>query len=479
MRFLFITLPFTLLKISLYLLVFCIPVLGVWLASSVVAYTNGPTELAVLSGILLFPLLPIAWDLWKQHKRKTPGILTWGDRITLRTLMLNLLFVVCLLALRPQTAFLALSTRGDWMLDEQQGSAVEIVRHNLFELANGLEWLYLVVHSNPYQQYANTTGIQPTPQATPSSSSPRTRDRQPILEPPAPGQTASRWPWNGVGVHPAVANMPASVETNIVSVAQYLAQQENDPFLRIKALHDYVADRIAYDAPSYFAGQYPPQDAQAVFTRHTAVCAGYAELLKALGQAIGEEIIVVSGDARTQESDLSGQGHAWNAVKIEGNWYLIDATWDSGYVNASGFTKQFRQDYLFPPPQVLAVSHFPDTSAWQLLAQPLSRGEFLRQPMLRPQFFADGLKLVTPTRSQTDVHGDALIQVENPHQQWLMATYSVKGSEQSQQCLNQTTQGTQIACPLPAVSTYVVRLFSSKQEAGQYDYVGQFEFNKQ
>lgn len=475
LRFVFVNLPFTLIKISLYLLVFCIPVLGVCLASSLVAYTNSPIELAVFSGILLFPLLPLVWDLWKQHQRKTPGVLTWGDRITLRTLMLNLLFVTCLLALRPQTAFLALSTRGDWMLDGRQGQAVELVRRNLFELANGVEWLYLVVHQNPYQQYADTTGIQPAPQAAPAPE----RDRSPTLASSHPGQTTSRWSWEGVGLHPAVANLPANVETSIASVAQYIAQQENDPFLRVKALHDYVADRIAYDVPSYLARQYPPQDAETVFSRRTAVCAGYAELLKALGQAIGEEIIVVSGDSRTQTSDLSGQGHAWNAAKIEGNWYLIDATWDSGSVNGSEFTKQFRQDYLFPPPEVLVISHFPDDPAWQLLAQPRSRGDFLRQPMLRPRFFADGFKLVAPMRSQTDVQGEAMIQVENPRQQWLMATYSLKGSEQSQQCMTQTTQVTQIACPLPTAGTYTVQMFSNAQQSGRYDYVGQLEFNKQ
>jgi hypothetical protein len=60
--------------------------------------------------------------------------------------------------------------------------------------------------------------------------------------------------------------MPASVETSIAAVAQYLAQQEHDPFLRVKALHDYVADRIAYDAPAFFGqAPRPPQDAETVF----------------------------------------------------------------------------------------------------------------------------------------------------------------------------------------------------------------------
>ncbi len=247
----------------------------------------------------------------------------------------------------------------------------------------------------------------------------------------------------------------------------------------MKALHDYVADRIAYDAPAFFGqAPRPPQDAETVFRTRKAVCAGYAKLLEALGQAIGEEIVYVVGDSRSQSSDLNGGSHAWNAAKLAGNWYLIDATWDSGSVNGSSFTKRYGTSYLFPPPEVMVVSHYPDDAAWQLLSQPLSRGAFFRQPMLRPGFFAQGLKLLSPTRSQTAVQGNAVIQLENPRQRWLMASYGTKGSQQTTHCAEQTSQGTQLACPLSGNGTYEVQLFTSDQQYGQYEYVGQLEFNK-
>lgn len=488
MRLLLLDLPARLLKGLLILLVFLTPVLGVWLASSLVAYTNGPTWLAVCSGVLLFPLLPIAWDLRGRKRRQhKPQMLTWGDRVILRTLLLNLIFLTCLLALRPQTSFLALSTRGDWMLEGRQGPQIAWVRRSLFQLANELEWLYLAVHQNPYKQYADTKAIRPAPQPTAQPSAQPTPHSEPspqAQKTPQPTltntatQPATLWTTN-TAIHPAVANMPASVETSIASVAQYLAQQEHDPFLRVKALHDYVANRLAYDAPAFF-GQVPrpPQDAETVFLTRKAVCAGYAKLLEALGQAIGEEIVYVVGDSRSQSSDLNGGSHAWNAARIAGNWYLIDATWDSGYVNGASFTKHYGTSYLFPPPAVMVVSHFPDDAVWQLLPQPLSQGDFFRQPMLRPGFFAQGLKLLSPTRSQTDVQGNAVIQLENPRQRWLMASYGVKGGPQAEHCAEQTSQGTQLACPLPGTGTYAVQLFTGDQQYGHYEYVGQLEFNK-
>jgi hypothetical protein len=463
MRFLFWTLPLNLIRILFYLAVFLTPVLGVWLASSLVAYINGPTLLAVFSGILLFPLIPILWDLRGRRKGKT-GILTWGDRITLRTLILNLAFIALLLALRPQTSFLALSARGDWFLDGLRGPQVELARQGLFKAANGLEWLYLAFHQNPFDQYADATTIRPA-----------------VTKPSASTETANSkgWPWTGAGLHPAVANMPASVEISIESVAQYIASQEKDPMLRVKALHDYVADRIAYDAPNYFAGNYPPQDAETVFQRRVAVCAGYAKLLEALGQAIGEEIVYVTGDSRNSTSDLEGQSHAWNAAKINGQWYLIDPTWDSGSVDrASGFKKGYKTDYLFPPPEVMGISHFPKDEAWQLRSQPITRGEFLRQPMMRAKFFAEGMKLVSPTRSQTDTTSNAVIQLQNPNQRWLLSSYSLKGSSHSEHCADRATQANQISCLLPTPGTYEVSLFSGDEQYGSFGYVGQVEFNR-
>jgi len=47
-----------------------------------------------------------------------------------------------------------------------------------------------------------------------------------------------------------------------------------------------------------------------------------------------------------------------------------------------------------------------------------------------------------------------------------------------EQCAEATSQASQLSCPLPGSGTYEVRLFSGAQQSGQYEYVGQLEFNK-
>jgi transglutaminase-like putative cysteine protease len=490
----------TILKLGIYACIFLTPVLGVWLASSLAAFSNRSILLSVIAGVFLFPVLPLVWELWSSYKRRKLGksgeqTLTWGDRLTIRTLVINLVAIAGLLIWQPSNSFIALSTRGDWMLGGMKGDAVEVTRQSLFKIAGGLEWLYNAFNKNPYEKYDDGSNkIKPEPQTdrvarnpfenlpSPSTSKPKldTSKPQPTANKPQTTIQAAKnaWAWDGQGLHPAIASMPANVETSIESVAQYIVSKETDPVLRVKALHDYVADRVAYDAESYFAGVYPPQDAETVFRTRKSVCAGYAKLLEALGKAAGVEIVYVTGKSRSQVSELSGQGHAWNGVKVNGQWYLIDPTWDSGYVSREkGFTKNYRTEYLMPPPEVIGITHFPKDPAWQLRSNPINQGEFLRQPMMRPKFFADGLSLISPQRSQVDTNSDAVISLANPQKRWILASYNPKGSSGSQNC-GQPIQDKQVSCPLPSSGNYEVSLFTSTENRGKFDYVGKLEFNK-
>jgi hypothetical protein len=462
------------LRVSIFACIYLTPVLGVWLASSLAAFSNRSTILSVVAGIFLFPVLPLLWELWAERKRGKLGkskdqVLTWGDRLTLRTLAINAIAITLLLVWQPRTIFIALSTRGDWMLDGMKGDTVQLVRQSLFKVAGGLEGLYKAFNKNPFEQFDDDSSKRSPSQDLNQTSK--------VAAKPEPASNKSSWAWDGQGLHPAVVNIPANVETSIESVGQYIASKESDPMLRVKALHDYVADRIAYDAESYFAGKYPPQDAETVFRTRKAVCAGYAKLLEALGKAAGQEIVYVVGNSRSQTSDLSGQGHAWNAAKVKGQWYLIDPTWDSGYVDrATGFTKKYHTEYLMPPPEVIGITHFPKDPVWQLRANPIPLGEFLRQPMMRPKFFADGLALITPQRSQTDTNAEARINFSNPQKRWVLASYNPKGGS-SENC-GQPVQGEQVTCKLPSAGAYEVKLFTSAEGRGKFSYVGQLEFNK-
>jgi transglutaminase-like putative cysteine protease len=506
------------------LLVLLVTLAGVWLSSSLAAYLNGPMWLACVLGLLAFPILPLGWEAWARMRRakrehaRTPFFTVW-DRIVLRTLAINLLIVGVLLARWPATAFAALATRGDWFLEGRTSREAAGLRVVLFRAAGGLGWLYGATHRNPYDDYlarskADQGEGEPQPAPVPiaqsathppdasSNENPGTLDasdfdfgpsRTPPAEDLAPDEPPRLdrladgtpvWPLP-VTLHPLVTALPAEAEGSIASVARYIAQRERDPWMRVKALHDYVADRVSYDVESYRAGKYPPQDAETVFRTRRSVCAGYANLLAAMGQAAGDEIVVVGGDARTNGRDLTGEGHAWNAARIGGRWTLLDATWDSGFLKEDRFVKRYSTEFLFTPPEVQGVSHFPEEEQWQLRRPPLSRGEFLRQPLMRPRFYAEGFTLVSPDRPQVTVDAVLEAAIRNPRHRYVLAHYERRdaaaplvgghGAAMPADCAVEQGPSVSVRCELPDQGTYRVVLFSNRAREGTYLQVGEIE----
>jgi hypothetical protein len=474
------------LRILATLFVIAVPVLGVWVGSSLAAYLNGPVWLVCLAGLLLFPVLPVAWTWLSRRKRAETKIgrpiLTFWDHVFVRTFVINGLFLGILLWASPQTAFTAVSSRGDWMLEGFDGATARRVRDWLHDTADRFDWLYESSHENEYADLVDVDENAPRPDPPkPSDADDPWKDpfaRQPAPEPteqtdPAPVPPGA-WPQPDE-LHPAVTSMPVEAKASVESVARWIAERETNPFNRVKAIHDFVADHVAYDAPSLAAGLYPPQDADTVLRTGIGVCAGYANLMKSIADVTGDEIVIIVGDSRGRGGEISGGGHAWNAARIEGVWYLLDATWDAGHVDGATFTKAYSTGYLFVPPGIMGITHFPEDPMWQLKNEPLSRGEFVRQPMMRPEFFARGLSLHEPTRSQVTVDDAVEIRLGNPNGMFLMANYDVGGEQRD--CEVESGVEPTIRCAFASPGTYHVTLFASPREYGRYPMVGELEVN--
>jgi hypothetical protein len=427
-------------------LVVSTPILGVWIASSLAAWKGMPRTQVVLAGTLLFPLGPALWELVAWWRRRQKGrrrrFLTLFDRLTLRTLGLNLVFLGVLLGTQARSVFTALSVRGDWMLDGLSGPSTDTARVALAGAAGLFEWLHEVSHPNPFRgRY--------TPSPPPGVRTYHT-----------PG--AHPWPLSPT-LHPAVVGIPGPDEASIAALGAYLWHRVPDPTERARVVHDWVADRVAYDVPSYRAGNFPPQDAETVFRTHLGVCAGYAHLFEALARAAGLEAVYLVGEARVGPEGTT-EGHAWNAVKLDGAWYLVDTTWDAGYVS-DRFTKHFETTHLFTPPEVFNRRHLPDEARWQLVEHPIDRATFLRRAALGANFFAEGLTLLTPDADRVDAHGTLRVTLRNPTHRHLTASVA---QDTRVNCEVTETDRTLVQCPLPSPGPWTLQLFSGSEPFGMH-----------
>lgn len=93
-------------------------------------------------------------------------------------------------------------------------------------------------------------------------------------------------------------------------------------------LHDAIVDKISFAYDEKHAAQQErwAHTIEGVFSDkyYSAVCEGYAKAFQLLLNAAGIENVYVVGNA-------SGQGHAWNQVKIDEEWYNVDITWNDSY----------------------------------------------------------------------------------------------------------------------------------------------------
>ncbi len=155
-----------------------------------------------------------------------------------------------------------------------------------------------------------------------------------------------------------------------------------DDEIKARSAFFWLTQHIKYDCEGYRSGNviYEPAD---VLAKGRAVCAGYAHLFKLFCDELGVECVIVNGFAtgigvRSVHADSLVTNHAWNAVKIKGQWKLVDPTWGSGSSNED-CTKSYQnlnEFYFFTDPLEMIRTHFPDSTKWQLLSVPVNVSQF-------------------------------------------------------------------------------------------------------
>ena len=94
------------------------------------------------------------------------------------------------------------------------------------------------------------------------------------------------------------------------------------------ALHDWMIAWAEYDPGALSSGPrgepMPDNDNPYGFlTGKKGICLGYTSTFQLLMDLSGIECLSVNGTAHSGTAD-----HAWNLVRLDGDWYAVDVTWD-------------------------------------------------------------------------------------------------------------------------------------------------------
>lgn len=137
--------------------------------------------------------------------------------------------------------------------------------------------------------------------------------------------------------------------TQIVNDAVDLCMQQTNGSEYDMALwlHDWTLDQLEYDHSLNWCS------AESGLTRHQGTCESYQRIYSKLLDAAG----IANGR-------ITGNGHTWNAVKIDGKWCQMDLTWDDTSDNWYGDLDQ-RHLYFGLTDELMAIAHSDHTANYQ------------------------------------------------------------------------------------------------------------------
>ena len=125
------------------------------------------------------------------------------------------------------------------------------------------------------------------------------------------------------------------------------ADTDGSDYARALWLHDWTLDHLEYDHSLNWCS------AESGLTRHQGTCESYQRIYSKLLDAAG----IANGR-------ITGNGHTWNAVKIDGKWCQMDLTWDDTSDNWYGDLDQ-RHLYFGLTDELMAIAHSDHTANYQ------------------------------------------------------------------------------------------------------------------
>lgn len=273
---------------------------------------------------------------------------------------------------------------------------------------------------------------------------------------------------------------PAEAEATLEDLAAYLAAPAQNDEERARAIYRWIAANIDYDVAGMMAARIE-RTPEKVLAERKGVCSEYSTLFSRLCELSGLEAVVIEGYGKgygyTVGSKVQDQSnHAWNGVKIDGVWRLVDPTWGAGYLDPEdGFVRGFEEFYFLTPPEELVWTHLPEDSDWQLLDDPISRDEFEGLVYAKPAFFDNGMKIVSPLEGTIDGTLGANVTLSAPEDVAVIADLLDEEGQKLPRRFTMVRRSSdevlvRAACPGPG--NFTIRIYSIRGDSidGAYDW---------
>jgi len=280
-----------------------------------------------------------------------------------------------------------------------------------------------------------------------------------------------------------VHHTPVWAEKNMEGLIQYLNAAARAPIDRARGIFVWITTRVSHETHNDVAPA--SLKAEKVFASRRATCDGYAALFQKLSTVCGLEAVTIRGDSngygyvtgQSMEWRMGPDGisakHAWNAVKLDGKWRLVDCTWGSGSFDEEGmWSTRFNSHYFATAANEFKSDHIPEKQSWQLLQQPISREDHDRSPLVRPGYWRHRLKMWSHTEGTITCRRSIVAAFLSPPDTRITAELLLPSDPAplSRNLTLSQSEGnqTRIRVVFPAPASYILRIFAKSEWALDY-----------
>jgi len=178
-----------------------------------------------------------------------------------------------------------------------------------------------------------------------------------------------------------VLKTPKSLLEDLPALNDYLMEPCQSDQEKAWVIYSWISQNIAYDQEAYERKKGRiNQNIRDILDRDKALCFGYAQLFQVMAEHAGLQSEIISGYSKgtlTSQPKMDAPDHAWNAVKLDGEWALLDVTWGSSLLQGTNdFVQQTQEGFFLTKPQNFILNHLPLQAMWQLLDAPIQASDF-------------------------------------------------------------------------------------------------------
>ena len=206
-------------------------------------------------------------------------------------------------------------------------------------------------------------------------------------------------------VDKALASLPARSRTTKVKMIEAMKTAKKTYSLSeaetAYMVYKWEAENIVYDCYNFNHDRNKIDYSEdGTYNAGKGVCDGYAKIFLVMCTSLGLEAARVVGYSKSGDFYPgympSRADHAWNAVKIGGNYYVLDVTWGSGSCNGDSYVKSLKDSYFCSNPDAFIRTHLPVEQKWQLVSPTITLEQFVNLLNIGMDFYENGFKTVTP-----------------------------------------------------------------------------------